>query len=141
MPTTSSRQGGGVFTGTVGVTVGVTGRLTPGLTLDGSGVVTLTDGFTVGLSLGFTDGLVVDGSAGGAILIGTEVAGACVRGGEVRRGVGEGVALGLGGGTEGLTEAGGLTASGGSEPGGPGRSAMTPPPNATAAVATATATL
>lgn len=69
-----------------------------------------------------------------------------VRNGEVRGGRGLGLmvgfAVGLGAGlTEGLTEAGGLIASGGSDPGESGCSAMTPPVKATAAAATATAAL
>jgi hypothetical protein len=117
-------------------TVGVTGRLTVGVLVGGS-LVGLGD--LVGTRLGsFVLGAAaVDGGAagGGVILIGI-----CVRGGEVRCGVGAGVGLGLfGGGNDGLVDAGGLIASGGSAPGDPGCSAMTAPPTVMLAAASASA--
>ena len=83
-------------------------------------------------------GSFVGAGVGGAVFAGGVEAGAAtgvlltgcgVRGGEVRGGrAGVGMALGLVGcGTDGLIEAGGLTACGGSDPGEWGCSAMTAP--------------
>ena len=91
-----------IVTGTVGVPmiVEVTGRLTIGLL--GVGVLV---GVFAGCFVGTWVGSFVRATGGGAIL-----AGNCVRGGEVRRGVKAVVGLGLTEGVaDGLIAAGGLT--------------------------------
>ena len=111
-----------IETGTVGVPmiVEVTGRLTIGLLLVGV-LVGVFVGRLVGTWVGSFVGFVDVGPTGGGIL-----AGSCVRGGEVRRGVKAVVGL-TEGAAEGLIADGGLTDSGGSDAGESGRSAMTPP--------------
>lgn len=86
------------------------------------------DGFALGLTVGFGVRLGLGSSDAVGTLTGMLFL-AGVRGGEVRGG--RGVTTGLAGGfTDGLTDAGGLNASGGSDPGEPGSSAMITPPAA-----------